>query len=262
MQENSEFDNLIYEAEKQCERRNADALKLIERARQIADSSGQMVQLALLSYIEAYYDIFVSNNYDRAINSCQQALSNLDEESYQAVGYKLLMTLGNSYHKKGDQFSAQDSYLKGLKSLQLKPALSLKEEKFLAGFYYNLSILLSSHELNPEAEGYLQKAIEMYLKQDNKFKLSKCYSAYAQIFELKENYLQAIDYLNQALAIDEEIKDAYSIALSKANLGILSVKINDYEKSFLYLKDALEFYEKNSMVFESGVLKYNLGNAY
>ncbi len=258
----NEFEQLVAETERQCDRRNPDALKTIARAEEIANATEDLRQLNLISYLHAYYECFINNNYDRAIRELNNALSTLSGNDYKAIGYKLLMTLGNSYQLKGDLFSSQESYLKGLTSLEAKPKLSESEEIFLASFYYNLSVLLSSSELKIESEEYLEKAIELYKKRDKKFQLSKCYMAYAQLYERREDFNRAIEYLNNALLLVQESNEPYSLALAKANLGLLLVKTNQNEKSFSYLKDALAFFETNNMLFEFGMVKFELGQAY
>lgn len=257
-----EFEGLISEAEKLCDRRNPEALVFIQKATEAAKLSEDETQLALVNYIVAYYDCFIQNNYDQAIKHLNETLGELDDERFLLIGHKLLMTLGNSYQLKGDLFSSQASYLKGLRGLEAKPKLKRDEETLLASFNYNLSVLLSSSELNMESEEYLVKAISLCSRLDKKFQLSKCYAAYAQLYERREDFNKAIEYLYMALAIDEEINEPYSLALTKANLGVLSVKNNDYDKSFSYLNEALNFYEESNMLWETAVVKLELGKAY
>ena len=259
---NEEFDNLVSEAERLCDRRSAEALDLINKTAQIADSTGDARQAALAAYLHAYYQCFIHNNYESAVHELQKLLTDIDDDTFIAIGHKPLMTLGNSYQLKGDLFSAQESYLKGLRCLERKAILTQPEEIFLASFNYNLSVLLSSSELKIESEDYIAKAISLYTKHNKKFQLSKCYVAYAKLFDLKGEFNVAIEYINKAIVIDVEMKDPYSIAFSKANLGILSVKINEYVKSVVYLREALDFYESKNLVFETAMVKFELGQAY
>lgn len=259
---NADFDTLILEAEKFCERRNPAARQLIEKAGELA-VPGDLRQAALLQYINAFFDCFVRNNYDEAIRHLTAALDTMDENLYPVVGYKLLMTLGNSYQLKGDLFSAQENYLKGLKTLSFKqPGLTHIEKIFMGAFYYNLATLLSNTELAMESNDYLENAIKIYKEIDNKFKLSQMYVAYAQMLEHQHNYTKAIDYLNQALAIGEEINDPYSTALAMANLGAISIKAGEPREALLHFKTALQYYEANGMNYETGMVKLEMGRAF
>jgi tetratricopeptide (TPR) repeat protein len=255
------FEQLIAEAEKLCGRRNAGALEFIARARIEAELTGDTRQMHLVEYVQAYADCFINNNYELSINRLIDTLSELSAEELDLYGFKLYGTLGNSYQLKGDPFSSQESYLKGLRCLESKGSLTETEEIFLAGFYYNLSILLGSSVLKIESEEYLEKAISIYLKHDKRFQLSKCYAAYAQIFERKEQFEPALDFLFKALQIDEALNEPYSLALTRANVGIVLIKTGESEKAFNYLHDALEFYEAHDMTRDIGLVKFELGQA-
>ena len=257
-----DFDQLISEAERLCDRRNTDVLQIIGKAEEIARLTEDRRQQALVSYLYAYHQCFINNNYDQAISHLLQLLFELDAETFAAIGYKPLMTLGNSYQLKGDVFSAQESYLKGLRCLENKPRLTQPEEVFLASFNYNLSVLLSSSELKIESEEYITKAISLYIKHNKKFQLSKCYVAYARFFDVKGDFTTAIQYIHKAIEIDETINDPYSISFSKANLGILLLKINDYDRALICLQEALDFYEQKNLFFETAMVKFELGQAY
>src|SRR3954469_10035457 len=129
------IEQLVHEAEQLVDRRNADALPLAQKAMALALESGYPKHFAQAKYILAFYDCLVANSYDTAIELCNEALVKVDPEEIGDVSYKLYMTLGNSYQLKGDVFSAQESYLKGLKQLEAKTELSLREKGFLASFY-------------------------------------------------------------------------------------------------------------------------------
>ncbi len=257
-----DFDNLILDAEKLCERRNPQAQAVIARAAAML-VPGNTRQAALLEYINAFCECFVRNNYDVAIQRLGASLAAMDVSLHDEVGYKLLMTLGNAHQLKGDLFSAQESYLAGLKTLSFKRAdLSNVEKNFFAAFYYNLATLLNGSELDAEAEDYLQQAINMYKEIGNKFKLSQCYVAYAQKLEAKENYTGAMDYLNRALAIGNELNDAYSIALATANLGVICIKAEQPQKALEHFGGAMLYYEGNNMPYETALLKIEMARAY
>ncbi|MCW3126133.1 MAG: domain S-box protein [Bacteroidetes bacterium] len=257
-----EFDDLIHQAERLCDRRSADAQGIIDSVTSMAQSSRGTRQMILAEYIQAYYDCFINNNYENAIERLNRTLADIDDDEYSSFGYKLSMTLGNSYHFKGDIFSAQESYIKGLRCLDAKDHPTQSEEIFIASFNYNLSVLLSSSQLNIDGEENLAKAISLYQKHEKKFQLSKCYVAYAQLLDRRQEYRRSIEYLEQALAIDIENDDQYSIALSRANIGILLVKVNEYDRSFAYMRDALEYCEANNLTWPIAMIKFELGQAY
>lgn len=261
LDEGTSIDALVIEAEQFVERRSPEALPLAERIMKYALHNGSPEHFAQANYIFAFYNCLVANDYEKAISFCEEVLDKLEEEEIVGIVYKIYMTMGNSYQLKGEVFQAQECYLKGLKQLERKKELNRIEKGFLASFYYNLSLLLSNTELNIESEDYLEKAISLFKETNNNFKLSKSYTAYANVFERKQEYYKAIEMLYKSLQIDTESNDKYSIALSKANLGILHLRIRDFEQAFNYINDALTFFAVSKMVFETAMVKVALGEA-
>ncbi len=256
-----DIDKLVSEAEQFVERRNPEALPLAERVMQHAIQNGNTKYFAQAKYILAFYYCMVANDYEKAIKYCEEVLEKLDDDETLGIGPKLYMTMGNSYQLKGDVFKAQDSYLKGLKQMEAKSELTIKEKNFLGSFYYNLSLVLTTTELNISSEEYLEQAIKIFEEIDSGFKLSKSYVAYAGVYERKKEYRKAIELLFKSLEIDVRMNDPYSIALSKANLGILHLRIRDFDKAFFYIKDALDFYDSKQMLYETAMVRMNLGDA-
>ncbi|HWB62119.1 MAG TPA: ATP-binding protein [Chitinophagales bacterium] len=258
---NVDFEELVSKAEKFVERRKPEALPLAEEIMRYAIRNGNPRYYANAKYILAFYNCLVVNDYEKAIAYCQEVLHKLDESETFDMVYKIYMTMGNSYQLKGEIFLAQEAYLKGLKQLEAKKEHTSREKNFLGSFYYNLSLILSTTELNMPSEEYLEKAIAYYEEIDSSFNLSKSYVAYAGVFEKKKEYNKAIELLYKSLEIDIKINDPYSIALSKANLGIMHLRIRDFEQAFGYINDALAFFEESKMIYEKAMVRTNLGDA-
>ncbi len=262
LEQTADIEQLIHEAEQLIDRRNPDALRFAERVMELAAESRNPKHFAQAQYILAFYNCLVANNYDKAIELCSEVLATADLEDISDINYKVYMTLGNSYQLKGDIFSAQESYMAGLKQLESRPQLNDREQGFLASYYYNVSLLLANSELNIPIEDYLEKAIKIYEKIDSGFKLSKSYVLYAGILERTKEFDKAISLLFKALQIDKKANDTYSIALTTANLGILHLRIDKYEEAMGYLQDSLVYYTTNAMQYETGMVKVALGETY
>ena len=256
-----DFEGMVSEAERMIDRRNPEAIILAEKIKHEALETGKPRQYAQANYIMAFYNCIIANNYDSAIQLCEDVLIKVKVNEINEIGYKIYMTLGNAYQLKGEVFSAQLWYLKGLKQLEYKQELTAKERGFLASFYYNLSLVLSDTELKISAEEYLEKAIGIYesLGPTFSFKLSKSYGAYASIFERRKEYHTAIELMRKALRLDQQLNEPYSIALSKANLGILHIRIKDIERAFQYLSESLEYFERNKLNIEAAMVKMHYG---
>ncbi|HLP51954.1 MAG TPA: ATP-binding protein [Chitinophagales bacterium] len=255
------IEQLIQQAEQLVERRNPDALQLAEQAMALAIESGNPRHFAHAKYIQAFYHCLVANNYDKSIELCNEALTAQQTCDIEDVSYKVYMTLGNSYQLKGEIFAAQESYLKGLKQLESRDNLSFRERGFLGSFYYNFSVLLGESQLNISTEEYFLKAISIFEEIESYFKLSKSYVSYAGFFERREEYDKAIEILFKALKIDLQTNDAYSIALTKANLGIMHLRIKKFQQALDYLSESLVYYSEKNMLYEVAMVRTNLGDA-
>jgi signal transduction histidine kinase len=257
LEQTGDIEQLIHEAEQLIDRRNTNALPFAERVMELAIESRNPKHLAQAKYILAFYNCLVANNYDLAIELCNEVLATADFDELGDINYKVYMTLGNSYQLKGDVFSAQESYMAGLKHLEARNGgeLDSREKGFLASFYYNVSLLLTNSELNIGVEDYLQKAIDLYTETQGYFKLSKSYVLYAGILEKRKEFDKAITLLFKALEIDKETNDEYSITLTTANLGILHLRIGKYDEALGYLLNTMQYYGSNNMLYEFGMVK-------
>lgn len=253
-----DLETLILEAEQLVERRKKEALSLADKAMAIALQTRDSRHQAYAHYIQAFYHCLVENDYTRAISISHKALQSLREEDAPDIGYKIYMVLGNAYQMRGDTFDAHNTYLRGLKLLEGLDSMDTRQKSFAGSFYYNLAAMLVS-EQNKEAEAYLAKAISLYSEVQNRFKLSKSYIAYAGVLEARQEYAAAIEYLFKALQIDEELNDPYSIALTKANLCELHLRIGAYDQALTYLDDALSYYDQNQMLYETAKTRQILG---
>jgi signal transduction histidine kinase len=254
-----EIGQLVSKAEQFVERRNPEALPLAEEIMQIAIRNGSLKQFAQAKYVMAFYNCLVANDYDKAISICHDVLEKTEKDDLEGTAYKIYMTLGNSYQLKGEVFSAQESYMKGLKELEDKSSLSGTEKGFLASFYYNLSLVWSSTELKISAEDYLEKAIQLNQETGNNFKLSKCYNAYGDVLEKKGDYPRAIEYIHKSLEIDRSLNEPFSIAISQANIGILRLRLKEIDTANEYLNESLEYFSSNNMDYYVAMVKVNIG---
>lgn len=254
-----DIDTLVHKAELLIERRDAAAFPLVNIIMEGAVKSGNMHHLARARYIMACYYCIVANEYDKAIELCNEALQNSDEALLNGTAHKIYKALGNSYQLKGELFSAQIWYMEGIKNLEQKHHLDDAAKNALATFYYNNSIILNTTDKTELAEEHLGKAIGLYEQIGADNKLSKCYSAYANVWESKKDFYKALQLMHKALELDTRFSDAYRITIAKANIGILYSRVQQFGAAEQYLADALEYFENNGRSYEAALVKSNLG---
>ncbi len=258
----TDFETLVHEAEKMCDRRNKEARQYIDAAIAQSKISGDIIEIATTRYLEAYYNTFVLSDFDSGIDIINEMLKTLEEEDVYELGYKLYMTLGNAYQFKGDVFEAQQTYLCGIRLLESKSNISHDEKKFQGAYYYNLALLLSASQFRLDTEEYLKKAIDIYIELNETFKLSKSYLVYGTFFEKVGKDKEAQKMFEKALAIDIANNDEYSTALTKANMGYVSNNIGDTTDALRYFHDAHTYFEANQRLYELGMTKMGIGVCY
>jgi signal transduction histidine kinase len=253
------IDELFSRAEKLVDRRSADALPIANELRELAVQNSDNVSLAYADYILAFYKCIVENDYEESIAICQAAMKRMELDGNLSLAYLFEMTMGNAYQFKGEVFSAQECYMNGLRQLESFTESTKREKGFLASFYYNLSLVLGTSQLNIDAEEYLQKAIVLYEETQNLFKLSKSYGALTWLMEQKGEFEKAISNTKKALEIDIQLNDSFSIAVSKANLGILYLRVKRYAEAQEQLDEALNYFSEQKKFYEIGLVKVSMG---
>ena len=87
------------------------------------------------------------------------------------------------------------------------------------------------------------KAIEIYKKQKDKDKLSKCYNGMGIVYWYQGFYDKAIEYYKKNTDISLELGDKNGLATSYGNMAIIFDEKGDLENSLLYYKKALVIFE-------------------
>ncbi len=253
--------DLVSKAEQFVDRRSPDALPLAEKIMELAVQNRSAHMYALANYVFGFYHCMVLNDYDKAIELCGQAIDRLQQDGEMESAYPLYMTLGNAYQFRGEVFSAQEHYMRGLKQLETREKLNKREKGFLASFYYNISLVMGTSQINMESEEYLLKAISLYEETGNTFKLSKTYGAYTYILEKRGEFDKAIETTKKSLELDLQLNEPFSIAISKSNLGILYLRTKNTDNAFVYLKDALGYFTEGNKLYYMAMVKINVGEA-
>jgi tetratricopeptide (TPR) repeat protein len=168
---------------------------------------------------------------------------------------KILATIGKIYQNNGNTKLALDYLFKSLKMVE-DPAYSItktsKAQKLL--FLYN-SISMSYFDLNITslANKYTQLAFshlekvgkEMPGLFDRRVHMIFYYNAGSMLVEAEE-YDKAQGYLDKALEMNKEIKDALVQASILNNLGLIRQSQGKNEDAYRYFKQSLELREKNN----------------
>ena len=107
-----------------------------------------------------------------------------------------------------------------------------------------------------EAKEAVEPVIGAALKIDYKRRLSQIYSVIAHYtFEVEEDYPKAIDQLEEALSISEELDDAVSSFFANYSMGITLIWSCEYEKASYHFGKALEINEATNTLYGISAMK-------
>ena len=87
---------------------------------------------------------------------------------------------------------------------------------------------------------------ELEIARSKKIKKSEAnaLNTIAASFQVKFNYLKAIEFYQQSLKIREELGDRKGISSSLANIGSIYINIEEFEKALDYQKKSLVMFEE------------------
>lgn len=121
--------------------------------------------------------------------------------------------------------------------------------------YYAKNDLLRSAE-------YYNKAIEIWLRQDDKILLAENYAKAGDVYFLQEDHPAALDYLLKACNLYDDIGDKLNAAKTTARIGDIYNSQNDAGKAMEYLQKALQLYQELNDSVAIGHVSASIGKVH
>ena len=180
-----------------------------------------------------------------------------------ALAYKYL---GSVFYKDDDLVKATPYFVK---ALELREKANPKSEDLFRD-NYNLGVMYRNLGNNAAAIKYLNKAIELQLKNPNPAFLSKIYLQLGISYKLIGSFTEAEDYLDIAIKFAEEGKgtDSKNLAVYFMEKGAIvreaSTNFESMKKALSQLNKALLLFEKSgeSENYNYAVCLNNIGQIY
>ncbi|MFC2131308.1 SpoIIE family protein phosphatase [Bacteroidota bacterium] len=123
----------------------------------------------------------------------------------------------------------------------------------------------TSYIYNSELKNACDKfvyAAELFIKQNNKSRLSSCYNNLGILHKIWGNLKQSLEYYNKALEIRLKLNDEKGIAGTLNNIAVMHSEMGDEEKALEYYYTALKYFiERNNQV-NIAVINNNIGMIY
>ncbi|MCX6295917.1 MAG: tetratricopeptide repeat protein, partial [Bacteroidetes bacterium] len=116
---------------------------------------------------------------------------------------------------------------------------------------------------NPDST-YILGHIELEIARTKKLKKceTKALNTIGASYQVKGNFLKAIEFYQQSLKIREDLKDLKGVASSLANIGSIYININEFEKALEYQLRSLKLAEQMGNKESMASSLNNIGIAY
>ncbi len=156
--------------------------------------------------------------------------------------------LGLCYHGKSMYLQAIDSYNKGI-----EVANKRNDKNSAAGFYLNLSALYQAIPDYTKALEASDRAVNLYNQIGDKEQVSSCYMNIGSIYNDLQKPVQAVAYIQKALAVFINADEGINYGVSSAYQGIASSysKASDAELITLGVKPVEKYQHSLEFLFKA-----------
>ena len=201
-----------------------DAALIIAESLHDTDKIGDL----LVSY--SNYHALIKRDLDKCLEYAEKALPYFELASPRRASY-YYGNLGINYHFFFKLPEAQAAYLTAIAHMEKIEDLSESESNMLATIYYNLYILFSFTDLAILDRSYLDRAMELYQKNNHIPGLIFCYGAMINDLDKQGKTLEALEYAKIRMKLAEDTDNILQTGLSASITGLLYAKVNDKASS-------------------------------
>lgn len=203
----------------------------------------------LVSYSN-YYSL-IRRDPDKCIEYAERARPYFDMSIPRRASY-YYGNLGINYHFFFRLPEAQAAYLTAIQHMEKIENQTETESNMLATIYYNLYILFSFTDLAILDRRYLDKALDLYRKNDHTPGIIFCYGAIINDLEKQDKIEEALRYSLERLRLAEETNNELQTGLSASITAMLYAKLKNREQSQAYFDRAYSIiFSKNVPTFQA-----------
>lgn len=246
-------------ADRELNKYNIDAIYFIDRAYDLANSSGKTDFLPEIYQLYGAYWKDFSDNY-KSVQYLMKALK-INENNKNKLGIaRVYRDLGETYRAAQDFKKAHEVLFKAEKLLSEVPDTLL-----LASVYNRIAAVYFEEYTNESYKKsieYAQKSIELSRKSDTQGLIVNNYNILGAAYRDLEKYEIAVDYFKKALLIVESESDEYNIHLLYDNLAETYLRMGKYELAIDYAKRSISISREKGIAFTRGFAHDIMAHAY
>ncbi|MBS1595534.1 MAG: hypothetical protein JST90_14550 [Bacteroidetes bacterium] len=231
--------------------REPDVREAIDMALTRAETAQDRDRIGDLLVSYSNYYSLIKRDPDRCIEYAERARPYFDMSIPRRASY-YYGNLGINYHFFFRLPEAQAAYLTAIQHMERIESQTETESNMLATIYYNLYILFSFTDLAILDRRYLDKALELYKKNDHTPGIIFCYGAIINDLEKQDKIEEALQYSLERLRLAEETDNELQTGLSASLTGMLYAKQKNRELSQAYFARAHDIiFSKNVPTFQA-----------
>lgn len=238
-----------------------DAMPTLKRALALAVNGSNNNLQAEAKIAIAFCETAYNSNYVASIELLTEAIQLFDEETLPGFLPQIHKNLGLAYHFMGNVAKAREYFINALQAYEAKNSQEPEDLLMIADVNYKLYISYNGIA-DEEAEKHYQKAYKLYQALQNGNGLMNCYNSRARVEFNGGNYVGALDYMQKALKICEELKDENLYYVYIGNISVIYANLNDYENWLHYSNLAYKHLSKSSVPAQMGTFYNQRANGY
>ena len=203
----------------------------------------------------------VYQNSDQGIEYAKKALQLSSELNWE-------FGIGEAYLNIGIHQVSQGDYLNSQKNIDVakKIFIATKNDLYIAKVYIEEGILKANQSKFPESLDYFYKSLKLFESiktSDVQKSIGSCYENIGTVYNLTNDYDNAIENYKKAIQILSKIKNKeVQVALNIANIAIIYQKKNELPKAIQYYKLAENKLKSFADVFALATVNSWMGSAY
>ena len=209
----------------------------IATALAIAESRGDLEKTGDLLVSYANYYALIKRDLDKCVEYADKARPYFDMNIPRRASY-YYGNLGINYHFFFKLPEAQAAYLTAIQYMEKIEEHTVAESNMLATIYYNLYILFSFTDLAILDRSYLDRAMELYQKNNHIPGIIFCYGAIINDLDKQDKTAEALEYSLSRLKLAEETNNVLQVGLSASTTGLLYAKLQNKKSSASYFDKA------------------------
>ncbi|MCD4792540.1 MAG: tetratricopeptide repeat protein [Bacteroidales bacterium] len=197
-------------------------------------------EMIIVSLFEHGYHLFRNGEHDEAFRKLQQSYDKSFQLNYEKYLYLSKMYLGLIYLFKSNYNLATDYFLQCLEYFERQ-----KDYKAIAGIYLNLTYIQVEQKDLKKAEEYANLSYEYAILAKCDEYISKSLLNIGEMYFLKSEYYEAINYYRQSLSLAEKINyEDFKITIF-LNIGETYTELNMLDSALIYAEKVVNYKKYN-----------------